>query len=119
MQWVVQDDAHRLLKEDCMEAIDNPISLNTRNQKRRDRVSTAELYEALEGLLPFAEVEIECLADHVETFPDDFDNAREVERVRQGKAAIELTRRLIARKTANIRRKQRSLREKLGQADQP
>jgi hypothetical protein len=100
-----------------MEAAEQTTYINKRKRRQRDRVSTAELYTALEGLLLPAEIEIDCLAGYVEDFPDDPDHAEDAERVRQGKEAIDLARRLIARKTGNIRRKQRALKTMRDQAD--
>ncbi len=100
-----------------MESIKHHIDSNTQNRKKRDRVSTAELYTALEGLLSAAEIEIESRASYVEDFPDDEDHVEDVKFVQHGQAAIALAKELIARKTANIRRKQREIRETKGQAD--
>jgi hypothetical protein len=85
--------------------------------KRRERVSTAELYSALEALLPFARIVIECLDDYIVNFPDDADHVKDAARVRVGKEAIELAGRLIARKSGVIRRKQKALTGKHGQGD--
>lgn len=100
-----------------MEAIAQDQSINKRKRQRRDRVSTAELYTALEGLLPAAEIEIESRASYIEDFPEDDDHASDVEFVQHGQAAIALATELIARKTGNIRRKQRLMRETQGQTD--
>jgi hypothetical protein len=89
----------------------------TLKRRRRERVSTAELYAALEGLLEPAQIEIDCLADYVRDFPDDEDHTQDAERVRQGQTAIELAKRLIARKTSTIRRQQRALEQRQGQDD--
>jgi hypothetical protein len=98
-----------------MEDIEQTTLVNARQRKKRRSVSTAELYAALAAVLPFAQVEIECLADYAATFPDDPDHAADAEQARQGLEAIELARRLIAQKTAYIRRQEQALRE--GPAD--
>jgi hypothetical protein len=108
-----------LIKEDRMDAIEDTHTLNGRKKKRRARVSTAELYEAPEGLLPIVETEMEILADFIENLPSEDNYDQEVEQLRRGNSAIEFARRLIASKTRNIRRQQRLLRDKLGQAGQP
>lgn len=102
-----------------MEASDQVTHIDTRQRKQRDRISTAELFTALEGLLPPAEIEISCLADFVENFPDDPNHIEDAEQVRQGKEAIELAKRMIARKTAAIRRKQRALAKKQDLQQEP
>ena len=87
------------------------------NQMRHERVSTPELYAALEGLLPFAETEIDWLAEYVRSFPQDEDHAAEAVRARQGAESLEFAKRLIARKSYAIRRKQTALEQQRGQAD--
>ncbi len=57
-------------------------------QRKQRAVSIAELYAVLEALLPFAKVEIECLADYVENFSDDPDHPTDAIRVQQGLAAL-------------------------------
>lgn len=99
-----------------MDALEQSGLISEDDTKRRERVSTAERYTALEGLLPASEIEIESRASYIQDFPDDEDHVEDVKFVEQGKAAIELARRLIARKTYNIRRKQRALREEQVQA---
>jgi hypothetical protein len=74
----------------------------------------AELFTALESSLPFAQVEVNCVADDARDLPDDPET---VERTRRGQDAIETAKRLIARKTVAIRRKQRAFTEHTGQAD--
>lgn len=100
-----------MVREDGMEADESAAMDGARKRKRRKRVSTAELYTALEGLLSAAEAHIDWLDSYVTDVPDDEDHAGDVERVRQGKAALDLARRLIARKTYTICRIQRVLRE--------
>jgi hypothetical protein len=98
------------------QGIEQGMVINKSKQKKRERVSTAEFFTALEGLLPAAEIEIDWLGRFVEDFPEDEGHAEDAELVRQGREAIELAKRLIARKTGNICRKQRALRERQGQA---
>ena len=99
-----------------MEAIEEIHTINKR--KYSERVSATELYSVLEELLPFAQVEVNCLADDARDMKaDDPDYPETAVRAQRGKEAIEWAERLIARKTATIRRKQRALREKKGQAD--
>jgi hypothetical protein len=100
-----------------METTAQDQTINGRKRRYRDRVSTVQLYIALEGLLPAAEIEIECRASYAHEFPDDEDHATDVEFARQGQAAITLAKQLIARKSANIRRKQQAIRDSEGQAD--
>lgn len=83
------------------------MEIETNRRRYRQRVSTVELFAVLEALLPIAEVELDCLADYVKDFPDDPDHAQDAERVRRGKLALELAQRLIARKSAPIRYRQR------------
>jgi hypothetical protein len=102
-----------------MEATDQIRHIDKRQRKRRQPIPMAELFTALEGLLPFAQVELDCLADYVRDFPDDPDHVEDAERVRRGNEAIEFTNRLIARKTYAIRRKQRALGETQGKQPVP
>jgi hypothetical protein len=97
-----------------MEASDQVTHIDTRQRKQRDRISTAELFTVIEGLLPFAQVEIDCLEDYVSGFPNDPDHTQDAERVRQGKEAIESANRLIVKKSPETRRKQRALGKKQG-----
>jgi hypothetical protein len=92
------------------------LDINKRQPKRRPAVSSAELFSALEAVLPFGQIEIDCQADYVRDFPDDPDHAEDAERVRQGQAAIETARRLIARKTYYVRKQEQALRESRGPA---
>ena len=100
-----------------MEAMAQDQKINGRKRQRRDRVSTAELFVALEGVLLAAEIEIESRASFVHDFPDDDDHAEDAAFVRHGQAAVALAKQLIARRSANIRRKQRAIRESQSQAD--
>src|SRR5262249_54557991 len=100
-----------------MEALENRTSKIDGQRKRRRAVSAAELYEVLETLLPSARVEIDCLAGYVTDFPEDPEHAEDAERVRRGQAALDMADRLIARKSNVIRRQQRVLKERQGQAD--
>lgn len=86
-------------------------------RRQAKAASKAELYSALEALLPFARIELECLDDYVVNFPDDPDHAKDASSVRVGKEAVELAGRLIARKSGLIRRKQKALTRKHGQGD--
>jgi hypothetical protein len=85
-------------------------------RKRRRAASTAELFAALEGLLPFAAVEIDCLAGYVESFSDDPDHEEDAERVKRGQAAIALARSLLDRKSHYLRRRVEELNKEV-QAD--
>ncbi len=97
--------------EGGMEAEAETNSVNKRKRKQRERVSTAELYAALEAVLPFAEADVGALNDLLDAFPEDAEEAR------RGKEAIALARRLIARQTGHLRRKVRALMENGGPAD--
>jgi len=82
-----------------------------RQAKRAAAVPKAELFATLEALLPFAEVEVDCLVGFVDEFPED------AERARRGQEAVESAKRLIAKKTGYIRRKEQTSRVNQGQAD--
>jgi hypothetical protein len=97
-----------------MKAAEHDGLPNTRKSKRRTTVSTAELYVVLEALLPFAQTDIEDLADSVENFPDDPDHTENVARLRLGKEAIESAQGLIASKTGYLRRKVRARCQRVG-----
>jgi hypothetical protein len=63
----------------------------------------AELYSALEAVLPFAETDVDCLAIDVEDFPDDPEYAEDdAEELRRGREAIAAARRLIAQKPSYL-----------------
>ncbi len=91
-------------------------TVNHQLKRRRRAVSTAELYAVLEALLPFAEVDIECLSDYVRNFPDDPDHSEDIVRACKGEQAIEEARRLIELKSGYVRRKERALREEQSEA---
>jgi hypothetical protein len=93
-----------------MKATEQDELVNTRRTERRRAVSTAELYSVLEALLPFAQADIEDLTDAVENFPDDPDHTQDAARLWFAKEAIESAKRIIARKTGYIRKKQRAVR---------
>lgn len=56
----------------------------------------AELYAALETLLPFAELEIDLVADFITTFPDDEDHVEDCERAVRGQEALKKAKALLA-----------------------
>jgi hypothetical protein len=63
----------------------------------------AELYCVLEAVLPFAEVDVQCLALDVEDFPDGPEYAEDdAEELRRGREAIAAARRLIAKKPSYL-----------------
>src|SRR5690348_6367776 len=94
-----------------MEAAAQNPNINDRQSRRRNTVSTAELFSVLEALLPFAKAEIETLLGFAESFPNDPDCVGDTERARRGKEALELAERLIERKTKTVARKQKTLRK--------
>ena len=106
-----------LATDDRTDAIEPTGVHDQRRRERRRRVSPTELYTALEGLLPCAEVHLDWLSSYVSDFPNDPDHTEDAELARRGKEALDLARRLIARKTGNIRRKQRAFSEMHGQSD--
>jgi len=89
-----------------MDATAKPI----RRRKRRT-VTVAEVYIALDALMPFAETEIGSSVDYLKTCfdlatPEDIDYAD------RGKQALALAQGLIARRTGYIRRQERALKER-------
>jgi hypothetical protein len=95
-----------------MEAIEENETIDKHKIKKRVRISTAELYAALEAVLPFAEAEVAMIIDGLNIFPEDTEEAE------RGEKAIALARRVMARQTGYLRRRARALREKQGgQAD--
>jgi hypothetical protein len=90
--------------EGTMKAIEQNQLVNISQRTRRS--VTAELYAALEAVLPFAEIEVDFLTDWVEVFTEDSEEAE------RGEKAVATARRLIAMKSRYMRRKSRALREK-------
>ena len=102
------------LHPNCRDCHSAAVSEGSRSGRAR-RGSIVELYSLLETLLPFAEVEVDVLADDVDDFTDDPEHAKQAERVRQGQEAIAAAQRLIANKSYRIRRRQRELNSKAEQ----
>jgi hypothetical protein len=94
-----------------MEVIEDTTVVNNSLPKRRRPVSRAELYSALEAVLPFAESEVEFLNADLGNWPEDAEDAR------RGLEALESAQRLMGKKTAALRRQQRALEQRPGQAD--
>jgi len=88
-----------------METVETKRLIDDGQRQRRRPASKAELYSALEALLPFAKIEIEWLADSVTAFPDDDDHAEDSQRVKHGKEAIDLANRLIAMRSSYLTKK--------------
>jgi hypothetical protein len=85
-------------------------SEDTRKEWRR-AASKAELYAVLDVFLPIVEAEAEFLASFVATFPEDPDHAEDVEQLQQVQEAIDAAKRLIARKTAYVDKRVRTIRK--------
>jgi hypothetical protein len=87
--------------EGTMNTIEHDPFVKTSKQKHCRSV-TAELYAALEAVLPFAEDEVEALRGGLDNWPED------AEKAQQGNEAVATARRLIAMKSRYIRRKFRA-----------
>jgi hypothetical protein len=93
--------------EGTMKTIDQDPFVKTSQHKHRRSV-TAELYAALEAVLPFAEDEVEALHCDLANWPED------AEKARQGNDAVATARRLIAMKSRYMRRKLRTATKRKG-----
>lgn len=89
-----RDGLHR----HCLSCIREAIAAGRRRKAKALDTERDALYAVLDALLPFAQVEVDFVADMAQAHPDDPDSAEDAERAQRGKEALDAARRLTANK---------------------